>query len=111
MQPKESAMFPARTETSSQARATIDRLAAETISFRDFSAAPDDLIAEYNGALTAFVPHDKMHLFHIGKGNYVGDTTHPGAYFPGGAFRRLVERARVDFDALLLERQQQTPRR
>jgi hypothetical protein len=104
-------MSSTQTETSSQARATIDRLAAETVSLRDFSAAPDDLIAQYNVALTAFVPHDKMHLFHIGKGNYVGDTTHPGAYFPGGAFRRLVERARIDFDALLLERQQRTPKR
>lgn len=104
-------MSSARTETSSQARATIDRLAAETAALRDFSVAPEDLIAEFNGTLSTFVPYNKMHLFHIGKGSYVGNTTHPGAYFPGGAFRRLVERARVDFDALLLERQQQPPKR
>ncbi len=104
-------MYPVRTITSSQARETIDRLSAQTASLRTHGAAPEELVGEFNDSLTAFVPRDKMQIFHIGKGSYVGDTAHPGAYVPGGLFRRLVERARTDFDALLIEWQQQSPKR
>ena len=104
-------MYSARITTSSQARETIERLSAQTASLRTHGVAPEDLIVEFNDSLTAFVPQDKMQFFHIGKGSYVGDTTLPGAYVPGGLFRRLVERARTDFDALLSESQQQPPQR
>ncbi len=74
--------------------------------------ATDAWIAEYNASLKAFVPGDKMSLFFIGKGCYVGDTARPGAFVQGGLFRRLlVESARTDFDTLLIERQQQPPTR
>ena len=97
--------------TTSQARETIDRLSEQTASLRPYGVATDAWIAEYNESLVAFVPQDKMALFHIGKGRYVGDTAHPGAFVPGGLFRQLVERARTGFDTLLLERRQQAPAR
>jgi hypothetical protein len=99
------------TVTSAQARETIDRLSEQTASIRRFGIAPEALIAEYNESLMAFVPRDKMPLFYIGKGCYVGDTAHPGAFVQGGLFRQLVESARMDFDTLLLESHQQTPNR
>jgi hypothetical protein len=97
--------------TSSQARETIDRLSEQTASLRRYGVAPDAWIAEYNDSLMAFVPPAKMQFFHIGKGHYVGDTARPGAFVQGGHFRQLVESARTDFDALLLEREQQAPNR
>jgi hypothetical protein len=97
--------------TTSQARETIDRLSEQTASLRRHGVAPEASIAEYNDSLMAFVPRDKMPLFYIGKGCYVGDTALPGAFVQGGLFRRLVESARTDFDTLLIERQQQTPGR
>ena len=97
--------------TSSQARETIARLSEQTAPLRRYGVAPDAWIAEYNDALIAFVPPAKMPFFHIGKGRYVGDTARPGAFVQGGLFRQLVERARIDFDTLLLERQQQAPNR
>ena len=97
--------------TSSQARETIDRLSEQTAPLRRYGVAPDAWIAEYNDSLMAFVPRDKMQLFYIGKGCYVGDTARPGAFVQGGLFRQLVESARMSFDTLLLESQQQTPNR
>ena len=90
--------------TPAQARDTIDRLSQETASLRRYAAAPEAMIAEYNGTLAAFVPQGKMPLFFIGKSRYVGDTTHPGAFVAAGVLRRLIEVARTDFDALLAER-------
>ena len=100
-------MYAAPIMTSSQARETIDRLSEQTASLRRYGVATDAWIADYNESLSAFVPRDKMPLFYIGKGHYVGDTARPGAFVQGGLFRRLVERARIDFDSLLTERQQQ----
>ncbi len=97
--------------TSTQARETIARLSEQTAPLRRYGVAPDAWIAEYNESLTAFVPRDKMSLFHIGKDRYVGDTARPGAFVQGGLFRQLVESARTDFDTLLIERQQQAPTR
>ena len=97
--------------TSTQARETIARLSEQTAPLRRYGVAPDAWIAEYNDSLLAFVPGDKMPLFYIGKGRYVGDTARPGAFVQGGLFRQLVERARTDFDTLLLERHQQAPTR
>lgn len=97
--------------TPAQARETIDRLSEHTAPLRRHEAAPDAMIAEFNGALTAFVPRSKMSFFFIGKGRYVGDTTRPGAFVAAGLLRHLIEIARTDFDALLTERQQQTPSR
>ncbi len=97
--------------TSGQARETINRLSEQTAPLRRYGVASDAWIAEYNESLTAFVPRDKMSLFHIGKGRYVGDTARPGAFVQGGLFRQLVESARTDFDTLLIERQQQAPTR
>jgi hypothetical protein len=97
--------------TSTQARETIARLSEQTAPLRRYGVAPDAWIAEYNDSLTAFVPPAKMPLFYIGKGRYVGDTARPGAFVQGGLFRQLVERARTDFDTLLLERHQQAPTR
>src|SRR5688500_12409627 len=97
--------------TISQARETIDRLSEQTASLRRYGVATNAWIVEYNDSLMAFVPQDKMELFQIGKGCYVGDTARPGAFVQGGFFRQLVERARTDFDALLLERHQQAPTR
>ena len=94
-----------------QARETIARLSEQTASFRRFGVAPEAAIAEYNDSLVAFVPRDKMPFFYIGQGRYVGDTARPGAFVQGGLFRQLVESARMSFDTLLLERQQQTPKR
>ena len=93
--------------TSGQARETIDRLSEQTASLRRYGIVTDSWIADYNDSLVAFVPRDKMALFHIGKGRYTGDTTRPGAFVQGGLFRQLVERARTGFDTLLIERQQQ----
>ena len=99
------------TVTSGQARETIARLSEQTASLRRFAIAPEASIAAYNESLTAFVPRDKMPLFYIGKGCYVGDTARPGAFVQAGLFRRLVESARMEFDSLLLETDQQTPNR
>ena len=99
------------TMTASQARETIDRLSEQTASLRRYGLATDAWIAEYNESLVAFVPRDKLEFFHIGKGRYVGDTARPGAFVQAGLFRQLVERARTDFDTLLLERHQQAPTR
>jgi hypothetical protein len=95
--------------TSGQARETINRLSEQTASMRRFAVAPEGSIAEYNDSLTAFVPRDKMQFFYIGKGCYVGDTARPGAFVQGGLFRQLIESARMGFDTLLSESQQQTP--
>ena len=100
-------MYAAPVMTSSQARETIGRLSEETAALRRYGVATDAWIADYNEALSAFVPRDKMPHFYIGKSHYVGDTARPGAFVQAGLFRRLVERARIDFDSLLLERQQQ----
>src|SRR5829696_609370 len=97
--------------TSGQARETIARLSEQTAPLRRYGVAPDAWIAEYNDSLMAFVPPAKMSLFYIGKGRYVGETTRPGAFVPGGLLRQLVESARMDFDTLLIERQQQVPTR
>ena len=97
--------------TSTQARETIARLSEQTAPLRRYGVAPDAWIAEYNESLIAFVPRDKMPLFHIGKSCYVGDTARPGAFVQGGLFRQLVESARTGFDTLLIERQQQAPTR
>ena len=97
--------------TSSQARETIARLSEQTEPLRRYGVAPDAWIAEYNDSLTAFVPSAKMPYFHIGKGRYVGDTARPGSFVQGGLFRQLVESARMDFDTLLVEKQQQAPTR
>ena len=67
------------TMTTSQARETIDRLSEQTESLRRYGIVTDTWIAEYNDSLVAFVPRDKMALFHIGKGRYTGDTALPGA--------------------------------
>jgi hypothetical protein len=104
-------MYQAPSMTTSQARETINRLSAETASLRRHSAASEAMITDYNDSLVAFVPRGKMQMFHIGKGRYVGDTALPGAFVQGGLFRQLVERARTDFDTLLVEREQQTPAR
>jgi hypothetical protein len=104
-------MYQAPTMTSSEARETIERLSQQTASLRRHSAASDVMIADYNTALGAFVPHHKMALFYIGKGRYVGDTARPGAFVQAGLFRQLVEIARSDFASLLLEKEQQTPAR
>jgi len=93
--------------TTSQARETIGRLSEETAALRQYGVATDAWIADYNDSLIAFVPRDKMPFFYIGKSHYVGDTARPGAFVQAGLFRRLVERARIDFDSLLTERQQQ----
>jgi hypothetical protein len=69
------------------------------------------MITDYNDALSAFVPRDKMPHFYIGKDRYVGDISRPGAFVQGGLFRQLVETARTDFATLLIERQQQIPTR
>ncbi len=95
--------------TISQARETIDRLSEQTASLRRYGVVTDAWIVDYNDALMAFVPRDKMELFHIGKGRYVGDTARPGAFVQGGLFRQLVESARTGFDMLLIERHQQAP--
>ena len=97
--------------TSSQARETIDRLSEETVALRRYGIATGAWIADYNEALSAFVPRDKMPFFYIGKNCYVGDSTRPGAFVEGGLFRQRVQRARTDFDTLLTERQQQSPSR
>ncbi len=97
--------------TTSQARETIDRLSEQTASLRRYGIATDAWIAEYNESLAAFVPRDKMELFYVGKGRYVGDTARPGAFVQGGLFRQLVESARTGFDTLLSERHQQAPAR
>ena len=97
--------------TSGQARETIARLSEQTAPLRRFGVAPEASIAEYNDSLITFVPRDKMQLFYIGKGCYVGDTARPGAFVQGGLFRQLVETARLSFDTLLLESHQQTPNR
>ena len=102
-------MYAAPIMTTSQARETIDRLSEQTASLRRFAVAPEALITAYNDSLIAFVPRDKMPLFYIGKGCYVGDTARPGAFVQGGLFRQLVELARTDFNTLLAERHQQTP--
>jgi hypothetical protein len=102
-------MYAAPTMTSSQAREAIARLSEQTAPLRRYGVATDAWIADYNDALMAFVPRDKMPHFYIGKGCYVGDTARPGAFVPGCLFRRLVESARTDFDTLLIERQQQSP--
>jgi hypothetical protein len=104
-------MYAAPIVTSSQARETIDRLSEETASLRSYGVATEAWIADYNESLVAFVPRDKMALFHIGKGCYVGDTARPGAFVQGGLFRQLLERARTSFDTLLIERHQQAPAR
>ena len=104
-------MYAAPIMTSSQARETIGRLSEETAALRRYGVVTGAWIADYNESLSAFVPRDKMVFFYIGKGCYVGDTTRPGAFVEGGLFRRLVERARVDFDSLLTERNQPTPTR
>jgi len=108
LEPREAAMYQAPMMTTSQARETIDRLSEETASMRRHGAAPEAMIADYNDSLLAFVPRDKMPLFYIGTGRYVGDTSRPGAFVEGGLFRQLVERARSDFASLLLEKEQQT---
>src|SRR5215207_3805758 len=102
-------MYQAPITTPDKARETIDRLSEETASLRRHSAASEAMIADYNDALLAFVPRDKMPLFYIGKDRYVGDTARPGSFVQGGLFRQLIETAHSDFDTLLLERQQQTP--
>ena len=99
-------MYAAPIMTSSQARETIDRLSEETASLRRYGVVTDAWITDYNEALSAFVPQEKMPFFYIGKGCYVGDITRSGAFVQGGLFRRLVERARTDFDTLLTERNQ-----
>ena len=104
-------MYQNSTMTTRQARETIDRLSEQTASLRRYGVATDAWIADYNESLVAFVPRDKMALFHIGKGYYTGDTARPGAFVEGGLFRRLVERARIEFDSLLIERHQQPPTR
>src|SRR4051794_6967864 len=104
-------MFKAQTVTSSQARETIDRLFVQTESCRAYAAAPEALIAEYNDSLMAFVPRDKMQLFHIGRQHYVGDTTLPGAFVPIVLFRDHVRRARTEFATLLGEQQRQPSNR
>jgi len=104
-------MYQAPIMTPGKARETIDRLSEETAPLRRHSAASEAMITDYNDALSAFVPRDKMPLFYIGKDRYVGDTARSGAFVQGGLFRQLVETARTDFDTLLLERQQQTPTR
>ena len=95
--------------TPAQARDTIDRLSSQTAPFRHYEIAPEAMIADYNGALTAFVPRGKMLHFFIGKGRYVGDTARPGAFVEAGLLRRLLEVVQTDFDALLAEQQQQIP--
>jgi hypothetical protein len=104
-------MVQALVMTPSKARETIDRLSEETASLRRHGAASEVMISDYNDALSVFVPQDKMPLFYIGKGRYIGDTTRPGAFVQGDLFRQLVETARTDFDTLMLERRQQTPTR
>jgi hypothetical protein len=104
-------MYAAPIMTSSQARETIDRLSEETASLRRYGVVTDAWIADYNESLVAFVPRDKMALFHIGKGHYTGDTARPGAFVQGGLFRQLVERAQTGFDMLLMETHQQAPAR
>jgi hypothetical protein len=104
-------MYAAPIMTSGQARETIDRLSEQTASLRRYGVATDTWIADYNESLSAFVPRDKMQFFYIGKGCYVGDTARPGAFVGGGLFRRLVERARIDFDSLLMEMREQAPAR
>ena len=101
-------MYQAPIMTTSQARETIDRLSEETASLRRHGAASEAMIADYNDSLETFVPRDKMSLFYIGKGRYVGDTTRPGAFVQGGLFRQLIETARSDFASLLSEKEQQT---
>jgi hypothetical protein len=97
--------------TSSQARETLDRLSEETVALRRYGIATAAWIADYNEALSAFVPRDKMPLFYIGKSHYTGDTARPGAFVQGGLFRQLIKRARRDFDSLLVEERQQAPSR
>ena len=97
--------------TSSQARETIGRLSEQTASLRRYGVATEAWIAEFNNSLVAFVPRDKMSLFYIGNDSYVGETARPGAFVQAGLFRQLVERARTDFDTLLIERQQQSSSR
>ena len=104
-------MYAAPITTTSQARETIDRLSEETASLRRYGVATDAWIADYNESLVAFVPRDKMALFHIGKSRYTGDPGRPGAFVQGGLFRQLVEIARTGFDTLLVERHQQAPAR
>ena len=99
-------MYAAPIMTTSQARETIDRLSEQTASLRRYGVVTDAWITDYNEALSAFVPQEKMPFFYIGKGCYVGDITRPGAFVQGGHFRRLIETARSDFDALLIERNQ-----
>jgi hypothetical protein len=108
---KEVTMYAAPTMTTSEARETINRLSEQTESLRRYDVVTDSWIAEYNDSLVAFVPRDKMALFHIGKGRYTGDTALPGAFVQGGLFRQLVESARTGFDTLLMETQQQAPAR
>jgi hypothetical protein len=104
-------MYAAPIMTSSQARQTIDRLSEQTASLRRYGVVTDAWIADYNNALMAFVPRDKMPHFYIGKESYFGDTARPGAFVQGGRFRQLLARARTDFDTLLAERHQQPPTR
>ena len=84
-------------------------MSEQTASLRRYGVATEAWVADYNEALSAFVPRNKMPSFYIGKDRYVGDTACPGAFVQGGQFRQLVERARIDFDNLLNERQQQSP--
>jgi hypothetical protein len=102
-------MYATPIMTPSQARETLDRLSEQTASLRRYGVATDASIAEYNDSLMAFVPQDKMPLFFLGKGCYVGDTARPGTFVQGSHFRQLIERARINFDSLLIERQQQSP--
>ena len=53
-------MYQSPTMTSSQARETIDRLSEQTASLRRYGVATDAWIADYNDALIAFVPPDKI---------------------------------------------------
>ena len=108
---REAAMHRNPIMTTSQARDTIDRLSSETASLRTYGVALQPWIEDFNEALVAFVPRAKMPSFHIGKGQYFGDTALPGAFVQGGLFRQRVESARTDFDTLLIERQQQSPTR
>jgi hypothetical protein len=99
------------TMTTGQARDTIDRLSRETASLRTYGIVLQPWIEDYNEALVAFVPRNKMASFYIGKRHYFGDPSLPGAFVQGGLFRQLVESARTDFDTLLVERDQQAPTR
>ena len=93
--------------TTDEARDTIARLAHQAGPLRTNGVAPQPWIEDYNAALLAFVPRDKMPLLRIGTAHYVGDRSRPGAFVPSGCFRQLVDRARTDFDTLLVEWQRE----